>query len=136
MRRLVREIEDRRGVDCVTHIASLEVEVRTGGTAGRTAEADRIACANNLIRFNQMFVEVTINGFESVRVTNDHIVTITLGLVVCQSDLAVESGVDGVVAADCEVNTFVHTAETSTISVVGCDSAGTRHMISGHVNHL
>ncbi len=83
-----------------------------------------------------MLVQVTVDGFETVGVTDDDIIAISFGLIVGQTHLAVESGVDSVVATDSEVDAFVHAAEASSVTVIGSDLTGAGHGESGDVDNL
>ena len=79
---------------------------------------------------------MAVDGLQSVGVAEDHVVTISFGLIVGEAHFAFESGVDCVVRTDVKVDTFVHATETGAVAIVGVDLAGNGNVISRHVDHF
>ena len=115
----VSEIEDSAGIDGITHKTSFEMEVRTCATTCAATEADWLTGFHYLIRLNEVAVEVTIDCFEAIRVADDDIITITASLIIGETHLPGECGIDGIVGTDTEVDTLVHTTELGAITIVG-----------------
>ena len=115
---VVCKIEDRRRVYSVSHEASLEVEVRTCAAASATTQSDRLSGFHCLIGFNKMFVKVSVNSLKTIGVTDDYVFALNFAFVGGETYFAVECSVDCVVAADCKVDTFVHSAELGAITIV------------------
>ena len=124
---LVGEVENRAGIDCISHVACLEVEVRAGGAAGVAAECNGVTGLDVCVGLYEEFREVTVDCLKVVGVAEHDIVAVAAALEVGDTDAAVECGADSVADVHLEVNAFVLTAETAAVTVGRCDVAGCRH---------
>ena len=122
------KVEDALGVDVFAQEAGLDVEVGTRGTSRITAQSDGLTTAHYLVLAHQVTGHVSIDGFESVGVTDDHVVTIALALIGHHPHLAVKDGADGVAHIDLDVGAVVVAAERTAVAVVGGHEAA----VAGH----
>ena len=134
MRSVVGEIEDCRGIDRISHITGFEMEVRACGSAGAASEADGITGFDHLVRLHEMLVEVSIDSLQAVRMADDHVISVSFGLIIGETNLAIESGADSIVHFQTDVDTLMHSAEAGAIAIRRCDLAHVRHVITGHVD--
>lgn len=123
---MIGEIKYGRRVDSVSHIPGFEVEVRSGASSGASAETDRIAGLYHLVRLHEMLVEVSVYRFEAVGVAYDNVIAVSACLIISETYFAIESGADCVVHLDAYVDTFVHSSESGTVSVIGGDASEVR----------
>ena len=112
---LVGEVENRAGIDCISHVACLEVEVRAGGAAGVAAECNGVTGLDVCVGLYEEFREVTVDCLKVVGVAEHDIVAVAAALEVGDTDAAVECGADSVADVHLEVNAFVLTAETAAV---------------------
>ena len=102
-------VKDMLGVDGVSHVANLEVEVGAVGAASVAAEADDIASLDLLAGLYVALGHVGVVGFQSIGVVNDD--EVAVGAVVFgDTDGAVEGGVDGFACGLSEVEAVVEAA--------------------------
>ena len=112
------------------------MQMRACASSRAAAKCDWLSGAHYLVCFDECLVEVAVDGLKTVGMAQDHVVAISARLVVGETHLAVECGVDCVVRSDLKVDALVHSAELCAITVVGGHSAGARHMVAGHVDYL
>ena len=110
--------------------------MRPCASAGIASETDRIACLYSLVGLHEVTVKVTVNSLESVGVAYNDVVAVSFSLIISETHLAVESGIDSVIGADTDIHTLVHSSETGTVAVIGSDFAFMRHCVTGNVDHL
>ena len=74
---LVAEIEEQGWVQCHTTETGLEMEVRTGASSCITTQAYHFSSSYFLILGNELLREVTIDGLQTIVVTNHDVLTVT-----------------------------------------------------------
>ena len=92
------------------------MKVRAERTSCVTSQSDGFARFHLLVDGDELFGEVTVDGFETVRVTNHHIVSVASGIVAHHAHFTVKSGDNRVAGINFNVQTFVHAAEGGTIA--------------------
>lgn len=133
----VLEVEDCLGIDCVAHKTGLEVQVRTGGTAGVAAQGDGLAGLDNLVGLHEEAREVAIDGLEAVLMAHNHVEAETVALKLGEPHLAVKGGAHCVAHGRAQVHTLVVAAETRTVAVVARDVVAVDwHTVARDVDYL
>ena len=75
------------------------------------------------ILLHELLGEVTVEGLQTIGVTDHHVLTIASAIDVDQSYATGEGGADGVAAIEVNVHAVVHTTEATTIAVAAIDAA-------------
>lgn len=114
--REVLKIDQAVRVDIYTEVANFEVEVGTVGTSGIAAQTDNVAGFDYLSGIDKTSGKVSIVGFQTVVVADNHKVAVTTGVAAFgDADHTVPSGCHGGADWITEVNATVHTSVSPTI---------------------
>ena len=116
------EVEHQGRVQGYTAETGLEVEVRTCTASCITTQADWFTSLNILIFHNKVFRHVTVDGLQTVVVTDNDVFTIALRLVIHDTDLSAECSTDGITNVNLDVQSFVLTSPACT-EIRGDDAA-------------
>ena len=85
---LVAEIEEQGWVQCHTTETGLEMEVRTGASTCVTTQANHFSSFYFLILGNELRREVTIDGLQTIVVTNYDELSVTTSVISYDANLA------------------------------------------------
>ena len=100
---LIGEIEEQRGVDGDTEETSFEVEVRTKRASSVTTKTDELSGFYDFSNLSNALGEVTIDGFQTILVTNDNVVAIARSFVAYDAYFSFEGSDNGVASVDFDV---------------------------------
>ena len=85
---LVAEIEEQGRVQCHTTETGLEMEVRTGASTCITTQANHFSSSYFLILGNELLREVTVDGLQTIVVTNYDELSVTTSVISYDANLA------------------------------------------------
>ena len=108
------------------------MEVRTGATACVSTQTDGLSGAYGLVFAYQLLGHVSVDGLQSVVVTDYYIFSIAVAIVFYDAHLTGEGCADGVTDIYFDVETAVVTSPT-TAEVTGDDAARGGHVESAEV---
>lgn len=133
---VILEIDETIGVDVITKIAHLEMEVGTVGTSRVAAETDDVASFDYLSWVHEAAGEVTIVGFKPIVVADNHEIAIAsgIGCTFGNAHNAVPCCGDRRAFGIAEIDTPVHS--TVTEPIVGSDAVVRRMMVTCKVNSV
>lgn len=100
---LIGEIEEQRGVNGDTEETSFEVEVRTKRASSVTTKTDELSGFYDFSNLSNALGEVTIDGFQTILVTNDNVVAIARSFVAYDAYFSFEGSDNGVASVDFDV---------------------------------
>lgn len=123
---LVAEVEHQGRVEGYATQTRLEVEVGTCASACIAAQSDGLAGAHLLVLTDELLGEMTVDGLQTIGMTDDNIVAVASGFVAHNTHLTGKGGTDGVADIYFDVQAFVHTAPATT-EVAGDDAARRGH---------
>lgn len=101
------EIENLFWVNRIAHETSFKVEVWSSATSCASAQSDGLTCRHVLSLKDFYFGKVSINGFQSIVVANDHIVSVAASVVFGDAHFAVKGCTYRVSRVKCDVHAIV-----------------------------
>lgn len=123
------EVEEAFRVDELSEEACLEVEVGACGASGIASEPDDVASLDDLVGLAEVAAHVSVDGLETIGVTDDDEVSVAVTFVFDDAHFAREGRTDGVSDEDFDVCAVVLAAEGGSVAVVaGDESAVARHV--------
>lgn len=132
----VVEVDKAVGIDVVTEIADLKMEVSAVGAAGIATETDNVAGLHHLSRIDETAGKVSVVGFQTVVVADDHEVSVSAGIGRALGDAhdAVPRGRHGSALRIAEIDASVHPFVT--VAVVRGDAVVGGMMITGQIDSV
>ena len=110
------EVDDALGVEHLSHISALEVEVRARAATRIATEGNRLTCHYPVASLDQTLGEVSVVGLDAVVVTNNNECSIARIGRLREAHTTIKSGADGVAHLQRNVYAVVVLATTHTIA--------------------